>query len=393
VADAGSVGLAPDGGAATDGGPATDGGTVSCTTTGKLVANTGTGNACGIKPVLGPPRTLSVRLNARLPDGGFPSGELCDLAAPSDGAGNLLVESFLLNPGDPISYSSLYAFDSSGAPLGQAVASISPVTAFPLSSGWLVGGFTLGPSLLDRYPPSLQGPFSVLEGAPPFAAPLLPPGGGTAFVAAAVQPSDDSCAEPLGRLFAASFDASGAAAFRDVPLGCVPELVAISMGKNAAGDLLVLVGGTTWHVSPTGASQMVSPPPQAPFARLQPLVDGRFALNDARTWTATIDLSGNASPPPCWLAERSDVSSFQTVLGGQAYVAYHTGPLAELNDVHACDTYAELVLPDGTSCGFIPLTGTTACNPDTVSVGLDGTLTTLDLRSGCTASFWPGVFR
>jgi hypothetical protein len=115
-------------------------------------------------------------------------------------------------------------------------------------------------------------------------------------VAAASQPTPEpSCPDFPGRLFATSFDASGTAVFRDAPLGCGSGNPLVSVGRNAAGDVLALVDGRAWHLTPDG---MVSQGPQSPSGELlQPLVDGHFALYDGRAWTATLDVNGNASPP------------------------------------------------------------------------------------------------
>ena len=388
--------------AATPGAPQSDGGTPSCIGGGRFVSSAGTGSRCGIKPLLGAPRTARAQLGLRNPDGGPPHLEKCEEVLPADEAGNVLIESVLLNFGGPASYPGLYTFDSSGVPLAQAVAPVltGPVGAYPLRTGWLLGQVPQSPSLssfaLIEYAPSLQAPSTVFEGGFPFSVPFPSPGGGTAAVAVASQLTPNAaCPEPPGQLFATSFDASGAAVFRDAPLGCASGLRELAVARNATGDVLVLVDGTAWHVTPQGTvSQMVSGAPRSPLEFLHPLIDDRFALYDGRAWTATVDVAGNASPPPCWLQERSDVWPIQIVLGGQAYLAYHTGPLRDPLNPHpqSCDQYLELVLTDGTSCGFIPLTGTQACNELTVAVGLDGTLTTLDLGS-CTASFWPGAFR
>jgi hypothetical protein len=231
-----------------------------------------------------------VRLDARNPDGGFPFIEQCEQIHPSDEAGNILVASVLLNFGGPPSYPGLYAFDSSGAPLAQAVASelTSPTIGFPLRSGWLVGGIPQTPSLsgflLSRYPPSLHAPSTAFDGSFPFAFTFRSPGGGTAVVAAASQPTPEpSCPDFPGRLFATSFDASGTAVFRDAPLGCGSGNPLVSVGRNAAGDVLALVDGRAWHLTPDG---MVSQGPQSPSGEL------------LRLWSTAISRSMTVEPGP-----------------------------------------------------------------------------------------------
>ena len=124
--------------------------------------------------------------------------------------------------------------------------------------------------------------------------------------------------------------------------------------------------------------------------RVAPLVDGRFALNaGGASWTATISIDGTVSPPPCWLAATNDVSRYDIVLGGKAYLQYHEVFVSP--SPVSCDRYAELVLADGTSCGFINITGTATCGRVTVALGLDGTLSALD-QASCTLSFWPRAF-
>jgi len=374
--------------------PVTDAGPARCSGTGKLFANAGTGNLCAIKDELGTPRTARAPLSYGNPDGGLPT-EHCGPIGPSDGAGDIIIQSDLLSLSILGKAIALYAFDSGGAPLGQvAVQRDLPLgtTEFPLRSGWLVDQFLFGARVrISVYPPSLQAPSDAFFSELPNFLTFWTPGGGAA-VAGPVSPGDPSC--PLGSTlqFATSFDATGAAVFRDVSLGCFPSFRGISVGRNAAGDVLVLAGDSVaWHVTPDG---IVSPVQPSPFGSLYPLIDGRFANRGDEAWLDTLDINGNVSPPPCWLAERPDVGSFQIVLGGQAYLAYHSLPATPGNPTpqpQPCDRYAELILADGTSCGFIPVTGTSGCLPGTVSVGLDGTLTTLDLGS-CTASFWPGAF-
>jgi hypothetical protein len=373
--------------------PAEDAGVASCSASGKLLANAGTGNLCAIKDALGTPRTVRAPLSYGNPDGGLPT-ELCGHIGPSDGAGEIIIQSDLLSLSILGKAIALYAFDSGGAPLGQVAVSRGlplSTTEFPLRSGWLVDQFLFGARVrISVYPPSLRAPTDAFFSELPNVLTLWTPGGGAA-VAGPVGPGDPSCPSGSTLLFATSFDATGAAVFRDVPLGCFQLGPQISVGRKAAGDVLVLGGDSVaWRVTPDG---IVSPVPSSPVGSLYPLIDGRFANRGDEVWLDTLDVNGDVSPPPCWLAERPDVGSFQIVLGGQAYLAFHARPpLPGSPPPPPCDRYAELILADGTSCGFVPLTGTSGCSSQTVSVGLDGTLTTLDLGS-CAASFWPGVLR
>jgi len=376
---------------AADGG--IDAGTASCTTPGKLVASAGSGSPCGMKPVLGAPRTVKAPLNLGTPDG----TESCGFIGPSDGAGDIIIETELATLAHGGFRIALNAFDSGGALLGQAEPDLSGAVAIPLRSGWLVEGSLVSPpNSISLYPPSLRAPVESFS-ADRVAVTSWTPGGGAAVVV--VVPFDASCPHSF-HLFATSFDGSAAAVFRDVSVGCGLSEGGNTVGRNAAGDVLVVApgfgaGDLAWHVTPDG---IVSQVPPSPVGSLYPLIDGRFANHSpfsstgAGAWLSTLDVDGNVSPPPCWLASRPDVFAFQIVLGGQAYLAYHLSSAALPPVPQPCDRFAELVLSDGTSCGFIPLTGAQQCSSTTVSVGLDGTLTTLDTGT-CTASFWPGVFR
>ena len=108
------------------------------------------------------------------------------------------------------------------------------------------------------------------------------------------------------------------------------------------------------------------------------------------SWTATLSIDGTVSPPPCWLAATNDVTHFDIVLGGKAYLLYHQAAVNSSPQA-PCDQYAELVLANGTSCGFIDITGTKTCSRTTVAVGLDGTLSAIE-QASCTISFWPRAF-
>src|SRR5215471_7037722 len=92
---AGTVGgaalRAPDAGPGTIGGgpaPGTDGGSPSCERSPAFVTNAGTGSSCGLKPVLGAPRTARVILG----DSGGGGGTSCGPLQRPDRAGNVLIE-------------------------------------------------------------------------------------------------------------------------------------------------------------------------------------------------------------------------------------------------------------------------------------------------------------
>ena len=307
----GPVGVSRTSGASPVADAGTDGGTVSCTVGGRLVASAGTGSLCGLKPVLGAPRTARAPLNVGNPDGGLPT-EHCEGIGPSDGAGNINIQSVLFSLSAVGFGHVLYAFDSGGAPLGRTFVDALDATEFPLRAGWLVAAFLKNGNgfRISVYPPSLQAPSEALSLLLPSALTFRTPGGGAAVVGP-LSPGDPSC--PLGStlLVATSFDASGAAVFRNVSLGCL-STGGLSVGRNARGDVLVLAGDSVaWHVTPDG---IVSPVHPSPVGSLYPLIDGRFANRGDEAWLDTLDINGNVSPPPCWLAERPDVGSFQIVL-------------------------------------------------------------------------------
>jgi len=284
----------------------------------------------------------------------------------------------------------LYAFDSTGTPLGlTALTDVGTAFAFPIKAGWLLETRTgSGGTRITRYSSTLTLDRQLMEGGSPFADTLLPPPGGAGVVAAAVSLDAGSPTCPANQprqLVLTRFDGTGAEVASRM-IGCATQVAAVSVGENGASDLLTLAMGVASHLAPDGGLTQMA---QARQGLLQPLIDGRFALNEGTSWTRTLDVNGNDTPPPCWLQVRPDVSRFQIVLGGRAYLAYHDALVAPMSS-QACDQYAELVLADGTSCGFVSLSGTDECSASTVAVGLDGTLATLDPRT-CTASFWPQV--
>ena len=381
-------GASPGGGpGATDGG---GGGGPSCTPA-RLVANAGGGSACGVKPVLGSPRTVQVPLqSADGSDGGVPISEECKSTPPSDGQGLILARTALAVGAGAPSSGFLSAFDTDGNRVDYAgfgsVGTTGAEDAFPLGHGWLVealtGPATGGAALLPFLPPTGSRPH-VFIGDPPFAFARAPSGG---VAAAAAYPTTTGTPCPAGpggprfRMFLERFDTEGTL-LGPFELGCVEGPgTELGLGENAAGDVIALLPDSGWHLAPDGT--VTAFPPTTP-GTLYPLIDGQFAKKEGGAWTATIAPDGTVSPPPCWLASRPDVERFQIVLSGGAYLAVHGT---------SCDDYADLILPDGTSCGPIPISGTDgSCSADAVSVGLDGTLTTLDVRS-CTLSAWPQAF-
>jgi hypothetical protein len=378
----------PDAGSV-DGGPTSDGGAASC-------IPPPVPEACALNPVLGAPQTFQVTLSSNDgSDGGYPYTDLCDAVLPSDGEGRILVR---VNHRTDIypDEAAVYVLPTdAGAP---PVYIGPPVGAFPLESGWVlaanqesINGHVYGLDFAVLSPPD-QLRTALFIGLPVWVA--RGPNGGIA--AAGPQAGMTPCPAGSGdefRIGVERFSPDGTESAR-TELGCVfDEHSLYSLGLNAQGDVIALLPDAGWHVAPDGKISTFSA--IAP-GQLQPLTDGRFARKDwdSVAWSATISVDGGVSPPPCWLAERPDVSGLQIVLGGKAYLAYHdTSSIYQRDGTASCDRYAELILANGSSCGFIPLSGTDGgCNHSVVNVGLDGTLTTLDQRT-CTVSAWPGAFR
>jgi hypothetical protein len=163
----------------------------------------------------------------------------------------------------------------------------------------------------------------------------------------------------------------------EADLGCYPEGTEGRLATNVRGDVVAVYGGQWWHLAPDGTLT------HHPFDRqvgLLPLIDGRFAMHDG-TWS-TVDAEGTASPDPSWLASRTDPFEVNIVLGGTAYVLHHW--------TDDCSRSLELVLEDGTGCGFIPVPGPSQCTTDSVAVGLDGTISAVETGS-CTMFVWKGA--
>jgi hypothetical protein len=347
--------------------------------------------------VLGSPRTFQVALSSNDgSDGGFVYTDLCDAVSPTDGAGRMLVVINRTNEFYPDEAVAQLLPADAGAP---PVYAGPPLRALPLENGWVlaandesVNGHVYGLNLGLLRPPDPSPRFGLEIGLPVVLA--SGPQGGLA--AAGPQAGTSRCPPDsmdefrIGlRRFAPDGTVSPVA-----ELGCVfDEHSIFSLGENAQGDVIALLPDAGWHVTPDGR---VSTFPPVALGTLRPLIDGHFARKDGDSlaWNATVSLDGAVSPPPCWLAERSDVAALQIVLGGQAYLAYHdTSSVYQWDETVSCDRYVELILSEGSSCGFIPLSGTDGgCNHSVVTVGLDGTLTTLD-QSTCTVSAWPGAFR
>ncbi len=375
-------------------------GTASCEKGAAFMANAGTGSGCSLKPVLGSPRQIRIDFT------GLPPTIIgCAETYPSDGQGDLLA-SWITGLGLPPAYSFI-SYDANANRLGTAADNGPQV--FPLEGGWVfsVRAGSPGDDLelrtpflslpkgaflhrLVTYGRGPKGGLAVLSplGRPLFGLPLYytaPPDAGPACE----QPGTDIA----DTLFLTRYDPSGVQG-PAVPLelGCVSNDALGLVAENAQGDVLAIVGGRLWHLAMNGVLASF------PFDRklsvdetLAPLVDGRFALNEGgASWTATISIDGTVSPPPCWLAATNDVTHFDIVLGGKAYLLYHDARVNSPNQA-PCDRYAEVVLADGTSCGFINVTGTATCSIVTVALGLDGTLSALD-QASCTLSFWPRAF-
>jgi hypothetical protein len=344
--------------------------------------------------VLGSPRTFQVALSSSDgSDGGLVYTDICDAVPPSDGSGRILLVINNNNefyPDEAVVH--LLPADAGAPP----VYSGPPLRALPLENGWVVAendesvnghvyGLRLG--VLRPTDPSVRLEFDL--GLPAVLA--SGPQGGLA----AAGPVDTCPESPMDEFRIGVRRIAPDGGISPVSeLSCVfDEHSYFALGENAQGDVIALLPDAGWHVSPGGKASTF--PPLA-MGALRPLVDGRFARKDwdSLAWDATISVDGSVSSPPCWLAERPDVAGLQIVLGGKAYLAYHdTSGVYQWDETVSCDRYVELILADGSSCGFIPLPGTDGgCNHSVVSVGLGGTLTTLD-RTTCTVSAWSGAFR
>ena len=387
--DAGPPG--PDAGV--DGGTAPDGGVASC-------RPPPAPGACSLKPVLGSPRTFQVALSSNDgSDGGLVYTDLCDAVLPSDGAGRPLLVVNRSNEFYP--YFAIVHVLPVDAGVPEPVEFGPPLRAFPLESGWVmavasesINGHVYGVDLgffLPPFDPSFHDAFGI---GLPVGLASGPQGG---LAAAGPQAGTTTPCPPESmdefRIGLRRFAPDGTAS-PVTELGCVfDEHSGFALGESVHGDVIALLPDGGWHVAPDG--KVSTFPPIAP-GLLEPLLDGRFArkYGESLTWDATISVDGSVTSPPCWLAERSDVAALQIVLDGRAYLAYHdTSADHQWDATVSCDRYVELILADGSSCGFIPLSGTDGgCNHSVVSVGLDGTLTTLD-QTTCTASAWSGAFR
>jgi len=381
----------PDGGV--DGGTGSDGGVASC-------RPPPAPGACSLKPVLGSPRTFQVALSSGDgSDGGLVYTDFCDAVGRADGAGRLLLVVNRSNEFYPYFGIAHVLLADGGVPAPVEIG--PPLRAFPLNSGWAMGvdsesinGHVYGVDLGLFRPPFDSFHDSVGIGLPDALAPSLQGG----LAAAGPQAGTPTPCPPESmdefRIGVRRISPDGVIS-PVTELGCVfDEHSAFSLGENAHGDLIALLPDAGWHVAPDGGVSTF--PSIGPSGFLEPLLDGRFAVKDWDSvgWDATLSVDGAVSPAPCWLAERNDVDHLEILPGGQAYLAYHDAPLRIRPDATvSCDQFLELILADGSSCGFIPIPGTDGgCNRSVVSVGLDGTLTTLD-RTTCTASAWPGAFR
>ena len=383
-----SEGASPGGGSgATDGG-----GAPSCTPS-RLVANAGAGAGCGVKPVLGTPLKISIDTTDVGEDAGTVGDQACLGTRPGDGEGNVLAyRTATINNSPRLYFDTSYTAD--GARLGAYRATVSRFGGdysgfYPLANGWLVtdffglagSSFKVGAVTPSLTPKEELPSFIALQPSGFFRAPR----GGMAayFGRARLAPDGGFPCAPVGEkdfpIVLARFDAQGRPDSQG-ELGCIRDVfVEGPVAENLDGDVVAIVDGQFWHLAAGGTLTHV------PFDRtgsLFPLIDGSFALNDGQ-WSATAGLDGSLSPPPCWLADRGDVFRFDIVLGGRAYALFH-------DRARSCDEYLELVLTDGTTCGFVPLPGISTCDAQTVAVGLDGTISSVD-PAACTMFVWTGA--
>jgi hypothetical protein len=195
------------------------------------------------------------------------------------------------------------------------------------------------------------------------------------------QRTNNDCAAGEVPLVATSFDDAGV---QDdfVHLGCYVDVPSeLTVAENHAREITIKGDGFVRLTAPgEGLFRFDCPYPGRLFA----LADDHWALTDgAGNWTGTMEHDGLLSPPRCFLARTDDVRRFEVVLGGRGYLLYHEG--------QPCDRFAEFVLADGETCGFVPISDATGCSADTVNVGVDGSLALTDLDS-CTIRVWPGAF-
>ena len=361
---------------------AADAGQTSCTSSGAIhFANAGTGSACSTKPVLGPPITFT----SDVADAGQ-----CSRVAPADGNGDLLVASSA-----PSGTETVRAYRSDGTPYAQRV--FDPIEGqlfLPLSAGWFLVAFIppSGQSFgLIPYTDTLQPQGERNDPTRSFAYPdqvTRSPGGGAAAVGGLFVAGNAPCSPAQVHWILSRFDASGARV-ASADLGCVEPQRLPVLGVNAAGDVVLLAGTQGFHLDPAGALTTFTYPSGDPDS-IFPLANGSFAVaGPGGKWQFTVRPSGETSPPPCWLTSRTDVTNLQVVQRGAAYLVTHGPPDGVLTT--SCDGYLEYVLPDGTSCGNVPLPRPGACGPATVTLGLDGTLAKLDTTS-CTVRSWPRLF-
>jgi len=345
-----------------------------------------------LKPMLGTPVTFSTVV-----DGGA-----CLATDGADGLGNLVVVRLEADgSGSPYSQMVIRSYDPSGNLLGKTRPLNQSGGPLPLASGWfavealgnpLRVGYGYTGFDLYRLSSSLDGGTDRIHPTDQFTgnAALAPaPLGGAGAVGGMPPPEIDGGVGYGTEIFRVTrFDASGLPV-ASADLGRFDtQQFSPRVAVNRAGDVLVIAGTQGWHLDPSGVLTAFPYPPGAPYA-IFPLADGRFAVRGESSdggWQATVSSTGEVGPAPDWLKARSDVWSFQLVHAGQGYAVAHGVFTGE-----PCERYLEVVQADGTSCGYVPLVGPATCNANSVAIGLDGTLTTLDDQT-CTTRAWREAF-
>lgn len=358
---------------------------------GRNGVDAGPPSACSAKPILGPGTRITVDTTA-IGETGTVAHQACLSARAADGEGNAVGQWTATINGSPALYFDSAYLPTGGAPLGtfpRGGTTNDRTRFFPLAQGWLVVpdiGGCCGPFdyLVTHVTSSLEAPDggSDLTGAPPYGFTSVPGGGVAAYRTLAEQEGGSSC-PPGGpsverRIVINRWDAQGVKGpYAD--LGCYPDDTGGVVAGNAQGDVLAIFGGERWHLAPDGGLSHVSAGQTTGFI---PLIGGLFAER-AGSWNV-VDAEGTIiAPGPQWLANSTDLGQVDIVLGGTAYLLHHFA-------TDDCGKALELVLDDGTSCGFVDVQGPSTCPASAVTVGLDGTITALDAAS-CTLFLWKGA--
>jgi hypothetical protein len=337
--------------------------------------------------MLGPGTRVAVDTTA-VGETGTVGNQACLSVFAPDGEGTALVHwTATVNFSPPLYFESSY-LPTGGAPLGTYAGSTHDAAwAFPLAGGWVEARSTGGaPSGYVVFPLTRsldeQDGGLLLTGASPYSFSSVPGGGAVAYRAVAMQEGGSLC--PPGppavqqRIVINRWDTQGAKG-PNGDLGCHPDDTSGSIAGNSRGDVLAIFGGQRWHLAPDGGLSHV---PAGQTTGFIPLIGGVFAEH-AAGWNV-VDADGTfISPGPDWLATSADPGQVDIVLGGGAYVLHHFA-------TDDCGKALELILEDGTRCGFLDVQGPDKCPSGTLTVGIDGTVTALD-RASCTLFLWKGV--